>query len=57
MCDNQEWPKKVEWLGIARWECSNGVLWQEDSKALAKEYQAKLDKEEESKGERGKGNA
>ena len=38
----QEWPKKVVWLGIPRWECSNGVLWQEDSYTLAKEYQEKL---------------
>lgn len=42
-----EWPKKVEWLGVPRWECSNGVLWQADSENLAKEYQTKLDKQQE----------
>lgn len=44
---DNEWPKKGEWLGVPRWECSNGVLYLLDSYNLAKEYQAKLDKQQE----------
>lgn len=40
--NNRDFPRLVSWLGVGRWECSDGAIFNLDSKGAADYYQDQL---------------